>query len=387
MRVLFSCVPGYGHFHPMVPLARALVQAGHPVAFATAERFCRRVVEPAGFPAFAAGLSPHVVHERTLDLVSPEEIPEDELWRFGALMFAGVAAPAKVDPLVDALRTWRADLVVHDATDFAGPLAAATGGIPWVSHGFGALEPVPFWAAAADAVAPTWQARGLEPGPFGGVFRSLYLDICPTGLQSPMIEQVAVAQRLRPVTFDNPGDEGPPAWLHRAPPPVVYVTLGTVDNHAPGVFETVVPGLAGTAGTVVVTIGPDRDPAELGPLPAHVHVEGYLPQSLVFPSCDLVVCHGGSGTVLAALACGLPLVTLPQGANQFWNADRLAAVGAGERLRPDELTAAAVGDVAARVLGDRSYRDAAQEIQEEIAGMPGTEDIVTLLEERFGKSR
>ncbi len=68
MRVLCTCVPGFGHFHPMVPLAQALVRAGHEVAFATAERFCRRVVEPAGFPTFPAGLSPMVVHEQTMAL-------------------------------------------------------------------------------------------------------------------------------------------------------------------------------------------------------------------------------------------------------------------------------------------------------------------------------
>ncbi len=388
MKVLFTSVPGFGHFHPMVPLAQAVLRAGHQVAFATAERFCRRVIEPAGFLAFPAGLSPLVVHERTMELPGVADgsggagAPgEDEVWRFGARMFAEVAAPAKVADLVEVIRGFGADLVVHDMTDFAGPVAAAVCGIPWANHGFGALQPEEFWDTAADVVAPTWAAWGVEPGPLGGMFRSLYLDICPTGFQSPMADRVPVARPLRPVTFDNPSGSAPPGWVAELRRPTVYVTLGTVANHTPLVFETVLAGLADHPGDVVVTIGPDRDPAELGPLLPHVRVEGYLPQSLVFGSCDLVVCHGGSGTTLAAMASGLPLLVLPQEANQFWNADRVAALGLGERLRPGQLSAGAVHDAVVRLLDDPSYRTGAAGLAAEIQAMPAPDDLVAPLME------
>ena len=103
MKLLFTCVPGFGHFHPLVPLASAAESAGHDVAFTTAERFCRRVVEPAGFRWFAAGLSPMVVHEQTLKRPAVAGLADGEVWRFGAHMFAEVAAPAKVAELVGIL--------------------------------------------------------------------------------------------------------------------------------------------------------------------------------------------------------------------------------------------------------------------------------------------
>ena len=381
MRVLFTCVPGFGHFHPMVPLAKALVGAGHEVAFSTAERFCRRVVEPAGFVAFGAGLSPHVVHEKTLALEGGADPAEDDLWRFGARMFAEVAAPAKVADLVSAIQGWKADLVIHDMTDFAGPIAAAACGVPWVNQGFGALQPDEFWDVAAEAVAPTWSTWGLEPGALGGMFRTLYLDVCPPGFQSPMIARVPVAQPLRPVVFDNLGAERLPAWIGELPAGrIVYVTLGTVANHTPKVFETVLAGVADQPVNVIVTVGPDRDPGELGPIPPNVHVERYLPQSLLFPSCDVVVCHGGSGTTLAALAFGLPMLFLPQEANQFWNADRTAALGAGEQIRPEQMSAAAVRETVARLLEDPSYRDRAGLLAAEIAAMPSPDAVVGSLE-------
>lgn len=382
MRVLCTCVPGFGHFHPMVPLAQALVRAGHDVAFATAERFCRRVVEPTGFPFFAAGLSPMVVHEQTMALPGVGDPTEHELWRFGARMFAEVAAPAKVPDLVDAVRAWEADLLIHDMTDFAGPVAAAVCDVPWASHSFGALHPDEFWDVATEAVAPTWAAWEVEPGPLGGMFRSLYLDICPAGFQTPMIRRVPVVQPLRPETFDNPTGQPLPAWVAELPPaPLVYVTLGTVANHTPGVFEAVLAGLAGLHANIVVTIGPDRDPSELGPLPANVHVEPYLPQSLLFPSCDLVVCHGGSGTTWAALSCGVPLLVLPQEANQFWNADRTAALGVGAVVRAGAMTAPAIAETVSRLLQDPSYRQSAGRLAAGIAAMPSPDEVVAPLED------
>jgi len=366
----------------MVPLAQALRRAGHEVAFATAERFCRRVVEPSGFRAFPAGWSPPAVYERTMELQGGAEPAEDDMWRFGARMFAEVAAPAKVGDLVRVVKEWGADLLIHDMTDFAGPPAAAACAIPWASHSFGALQPAEFWDQAAEAVGPTWTEWGVDPGDLGGMFRFLYLDVCPPGLQSPMIGRVPTARNLRPIAFDNPAGEARPAWLDGlAGTPLVYVTLGTVANHAPNVFEAVLQGLVGQPANVIVTVGPDRDPAGLGPQPPNIRVERYLPQSLLFPSCDLVVCHGGSGTTLAALACGLPMLLLPQEANQFWNADRTVELGAGELVRPAELSAGAVHAAVARLLGDPRYRADAERQAAEIADRPSPDELVPQLEE------
>ena len=380
MRALFTCIQGYGHFHPMVPLARALEDAGHEVAFASAAPFCRRI-EMAGFTAFAAGIDLGTAYEETLRRTEAASVADD-VWAVGAHMFAGVAAPAKAGDLVELADQWAPDLVIHDPTDFAGPIAAAHLGLSYASHSFGALMPEPFTRLAAEVVEPHWRAWGLDPGPLGGMFRHLYLDICPPSFQAPHIEEVAVTHPLRPVPFDLVGDTGLPPWVGTLPPvPTVYVTLGTVDNDAPGVFETVLDGLRGEPLNVVVTVGPRRDPAELGPQPENVHVESYIPQSLLFPHCDVVVTHGGSATTLAALAHGLPLLVLPQGANQFWNAERCAAVGAGLALVGPELTPDAVRAHVRTLLEDPGYRDGARRLRAEIEQMPGPEGAVERLEQ------
>jgi UDP:flavonoid glycosyltransferase YjiC (YdhE family) len=373
-----------------------MVGAGHQVGFATAERFCERVVAPAGFQAFPAGLSPMQVEERMAspqagdgDAVPPvpsSDSPTDT--EVGARMFAGVAGPAKVAELTRLIKAWRPTVIVHDALDFGAPVAAARAGLAWAGHSVGALQPPELWDRAAMIIAPTWHEWGVDPGPAGGMFRYLYLDICPPALQAPHIADITVARPLRPVIFDTPRAVPVPTWVRRLPPvPTVYVTLGTVFNHTRGLFETILEGLSAEAVNVIVTVGRNRDPAEVGAQPSNVRVERYIPQSVVFPRCDLVVCHGGSGTTLAALAHGLPLLVMPQGADQRWNGDRCAALGAGLTLYPAAVTPEAVRAATRGLLDQPSYRAAAGRIQAEINAMPGPEQAVGLIEELAGRNR
>ncbi len=386
MRVLFTCIQGYGHLHPMLPLACALEEAGHQVAFSSSERFCSRIRQ-AGFAALPAGPDLAEVHEQALRRIETSTFGPDDPWRFGALLFAGVAGPAKAADLAELVTDWEADLVVHDTTDFAGPLAAARAGVPYAAHSFGALLPSEFWMLGSELMAPAWKQWGLAPGPLAGMFRHLYLDICPPGFQAPHARHLDMAHPLRPVPFDTTVEAGLPPWVATLEGrPTVYVTLGTIDNHAPGVFETVLEGLRDEPVNVVVTVGHTRDPDDLGPQPDHVHVERYVPQSLLFPHCDAVVAHGGSGTTLSALAAGLPLLLLPQGANQFWNAERAVELGIGSRLLPDELDPAAVRREVRTLLDEPSYRSRAQALRHEIEQMPGPDVAVELLE-RLGRER
>lgn len=378
MRVLCTCVPGFGHFHPMVPVARALEAAGHHVAFATEARFCARV-ERAGFRAFPCGLGPGVVAREVLaDAAARDLTPE----AFGARMFAGVAAPAKVPGLLAAVDAWRPALVISDVTDFAGPVAAAAAGIAHAAHSLGPAFPLELHRLGAELAAPMWLDRGLEPPPLGGMFAAAYLDICPPSLQTADLAAVAGAvHTVRPVPFDTvPGEALPPWFAELTARPTVYATLGTLDNGAPGVLEAVVAGLRDEPLHLLVTVGPDRDPGELGPQPENVRVERYVPQSLLLPHCDAVVAHGGSGTTLAALAHGLPLLLLPQGANQFANAERCAALGAGIRLLPHEVDPLSVRAAVRALLDQPGYRARAADVAREIDGMPAPEHVVPLLE-------
>jgi UDP:flavonoid glycosyltransferase YjiC (YdhE family) len=382
MRVLFTCRPAHGHFHPLVPLARAVTGAGHDVAFATGEPF-RGSVEAAGFEAFAAGLSQdqwrHEMAARFGDFRRQIPRTEHRSFFFGRV-FADFEVPALLTDLLRIADKWQPDLLVHELADFAGPLAAGLAGIPYVTCGYGPLLEPQVAEIAAAAAGRHWAAAGLDPSG-ARLYRSLYLDPCPPSLQVPAVSEVPRRRPVRLEPAEADARAAPPAWLGRLPAaPTVYLTLGTVWNDDPGVFVTVLDGLARRPLNVIVTLGPDADPSVLGPQPGNVRICRYIPQSQLLGHCDLVICHGGAGSILGALSFGLPVLILPQAADQFYNADQVVRAGAGRRLLGAELTADGVAGEASLLLDEPRYRAAAAAVSAEIAAMPPAGSAVPVLE-------
>jgi UDP:flavonoid glycosyltransferase YjiC (YdhE family) len=130
-----------------------------------------------------------------------------------------------------------------------------------------------------------------------------------------------------------------------------------------------------------VTIGEQNDVSSLGQQPANVHVERWLPLPLLLPRCTAAVCHAGSGTTLAALGAGLPLLLLPQGADQFQNAAACARAGVARVITPDAFSAESVAAELANLVCDARYRLAAQRVRGEIAAMLSPAAVVPFLED------
>jgi UDP:flavonoid glycosyltransferase YjiC (YdhE family) len=140
---------------------------------------------------------------------------------------------------------------------------------------------------------------------------------------------------------------------------------------------------------VVCTVGTDEAAVSL-PRHERLHVERYIPQSAVLPYCDLVVCHAGSGTMLGALSHGLPMLLLPQSADQFDNADRCVEQGVAIRLMPDEVDREAIlTTVRALLSGD--YAQAAAEMRDQLLALPPAASAVerceALVSRPFAKCR
>jgi UDP:flavonoid glycosyltransferase YjiC (YdhE family) len=382
MRFLFSCMPWEGHFRPLVPLAHALVDRGHEVAFATARAWAPRVEEE-GLTFVAAGMS-QADGRLQIDPLWGDVMelpPEARRPRAFATIFARVHAPARLPELLEAASSWRADAIVYDSCELAAPIVAAALGVPSVNHSFGVAVPLAALEAAREFVDPLWRAQGLEPDPHVGAFRGLYIDLSPPSFAWERLQGEVV--RLRPITAATGAQ---PEWLVELEPPLLYVTMGTVHNR-PELFRPLLDGLESARGygSALVTLGRDNDPAALGPVPARVRVEGFVPQAHVLPLATAVVCHGGSGTTLGALAHGAPLVLVPQAADQFDNAARAEAAGAAVVLRPGEVTGESVSEALERVLGEAAYRDGAAAIAREIEGMGDAETVAAAVEEHAAR--
>ena len=381
MRVLISTRPAFGHCHPLLPLARALDGAGHEVAFATGDPFTARI-EAAGFTAFSAGL--------TVDRW------ESELnRRFGGLagiprahnrtvffgrVFSDLEVPARLRDLRTIMERWAPDLLVHGIAEFAAPLAAALAEVPYATCGFGPLLQPDIAELAGRAVGRHWEEAGLDPLD-ARMYRSLYLDPCPPSLQVPAIEELPAKLQMRPEAAEPEGvDLVPTPVVKPSRDRTVYLTLGTIFNRDSQVFKTVLDALAEQPVNVIATIGPDGDPSAFGPRPANAYLARYIPQAQLLPHCDLVICHGGASSTFGALSFGLPVLLLPRGADNFYNAERVLAAGAGRRLLDADITAESVANEVAFLLEDDRCSAAARMIAEEIAAMPASVAAVPALE-------
>jgi MGT family glycosyltransferase len=202
--------------------------------------------------------------------------------------------------------------------------------------------------------------------------RGLVISPFPPSLRDPACPPPATLFPVRP-TGARPHSRGGGQG--------VYATLGTVFNVESGdLLSRVAQGLARLDMPVTLTVGPQIDPAELGRQPPQVRVERFVDQWTLLPRCRLVVSHAGSGTVVGALAHGLPMVLLPMGADQPLNAARCEALGVARVLDPVSASPDDIEGAARGVLNAPDMRTAAGAIASEINGLPDITHALTQLE-------
>lgn len=371
MRLLVSVVGGEGHLQPLLPLARAAATAGHHVAVTGARSLAPLV---AGLPFLASG--PDVVPQR-LPLRPVDLEREDRALRES---FAGRMARARAKDLLPLCRQWRPDIVVRDEMDFGAAVIAERLGIPHASVLVIAAGAFVRPVLVAEPLDQLRAEYGLPADPtLASLSRHLVLSPFPPTFRDPTDPLPATAHGFR--SSAARASAVPPVIARLLGRPTIYVTLGTIFNTESGdLFHRVLAGVRELPVEVVVTVGRGIDPAEVSPQPVHVHVERYVPQSLLLPHCAAVISHGGSGSVTGALAHGPPLVCIPLGADQPRNAERCTALGVGRTLGVVGLTPYDVRVATSAVLTEPGYRTAAARLQAEIAALPDPAAAVVLLE-------
>ena len=364
MRLLVATTANDGHFGPMVPFASACRDAGHEVLVAAPASFAPSV-ERAGFPFRPCPDVDPDDRARFMErfLAAPPAQRNEVTVTMGAEMSARSILPG----MLAAIDEWRPDVVLREVGELGSAVAAELRGVPTVQMLIGLSKFVGFTAPlAAPALAGLRSSLGLT-GSGEDLFRVPSLSLLPESFEEPGGPR---AHRFRlPVPAATSDWDGP----------LVYVTFGTVAARVPfaaETFQTVVSAVASLPVRVLATGG------SVSPVPANVQVEQWVPQHEVLASAVAMVCHGGTGTVLGGLAAGVPMVVVPQFADQPDNAARVAATGAGVVVGSGEERPATAEEVRAaveEVLGEASYRAAAARFREEIASLPPVDEAVGLI--------
>jgi UDP:flavonoid glycosyltransferase YjiC (YdhE family) len=368
-RILFTFAGGDGHLEPLVPLARAAEAGRHSVALA-ARPWMVPQVDAAGFPAFVAGSDLGLTPKR-LPLA---EADLDQDMRDVGSGFGRRIARERAADILSLCHEWQPDLLVCEEFDFGAMVIAERLGLPYATVLVSATGAFVRPELVAGPLGEVRAEHGL-PRDSGLAMLSRYLVLTPfpPSLREPALPLPTTAHHVRLLTTAaGPEEASPPYLTRRGDVPLVYLTLGTVYNMESGdLFQRVLVGLRDLPIDLAVTVGRDLDPDELGPQPANVHIERFMPQAALLPRCDMVVSHAGSGSVLGALAHGLPMVLIPIGADQPLNAARCRALGVAEVLDAVGATPEMVRAAVVRVLADAGSRGAAMRIRDEIAALPG----------------
>ncbi|MFF2143607.1 nucleotide disphospho-sugar-binding domain-containing protein [Kitasatospora sp. NPDC058190] len=377
MRVLVTTSALEGHYFPMVPLAWALRSFGHEVLVSAPEGFSDAIARTG---LSAAGFAPPVefdrfmLHDREGRPLAPPRDPRDRKEHGGRAW--GRLAALLLDRTLDLVEAFRPDLVICEPNDFAGPLAAARHGVPWVEHGWGIMGMPEFRPFVELELAPELARLGLPalPDP------DLRIDTCPPGLRTgPEPEGLP----MRYVPYNGTGSAPDWVFTERARPRV-FVTLGGVlPRHGRrdfrGMLREWTEALPSLGVEVVVGVADDLT-GMWRPLPDGVRAAGWFPLGLVLPNCDLVVHHGGVGSTMTTALAGLPQLITPQLVDQFENARRIVGVKAGLSLQPDELSTENVLDRCRELLADDSFAARAREIAAGNAEQPTPAELAGELE-------
>ncbi|WP_416982608.1 macrolide family glycosyltransferase [Streptomyces sp. T028] len=366
--ISFLNIAMHGRVNPTLPVVTGLVRRGHTVTYHTSPAF-REEIEATGATVclYPGGDQP------LPDPPTPLTLLEG---------LAGAAVRMLPAVLTD-LRRVRPDLIVHDSACPWGAVAARELGVPaassFTTFAFDRHVPSPTrgsWDLLADArsrprslqgyLRSRWElhrrfdARGLPLVDLGNIRQPLNLVYTSREFQ-PAVEDFDGSYRfVGPSIGARPADPSFPA--DRLQDPVLYVSLGTVFNTDPQLLRGLATALAPLGGTVIVSTG-QTDPDALGPLPANLLVRRSVPQPEVLARAALFITHGGMNSVNEALYAGVPMLVVPQGADQPMVARRVVELGAGLSIRTRDVARGTVRTLARRLLHEDRFGAAARTLR------------------------
>jgi zeaxanthin glucosyltransferase len=404
------CFPGTGHINPMTALARRLEQRGHKVIlFGIADTEAR--VKAAGIEFRLIGAEDYP--PGTLQKLDQRlgELSGLATFRFTVERVKNTARMILRDG-PEAVRSANLDAMLIDEADMGGNIAEHLG-LPFVSIAFfpplikdDRIPPFCFgWNAGQDQLSRLRNRLGMRlltrvAAPIYAVVNQQRKTwgLPPlnhaTEALSPLAQITQLPEALEFTTSGHPSNlhyTGPFVDNQQRPPvdfpwhqldgrPLVYASLGTIQNGSEALFKTIAESCAGLNAQLVISLGGGLDPARLGTLPGNPVVVRYAPQLQLLKQAAAVITHAGLNTVLESLAEGVPLVAVPLGNDQPGVAARVAAKGAGVVIPRRKLNARSLRNAVRSVLEDSRYRNAAQTLQAAIQKVDALERAADIIE-------
>jgi UDP:flavonoid glycosyltransferase YjiC (YdhE family) len=395
MRVLFASWAQTGHYQPLVPLGWALRAAGHEVAVLTNPSFVPTVAS-SGLTAVPVGPDINVTRELrerfaalsatrvttpAAGAAEPEragaharDLPHNQMGRVTMSSVLEGCLAMLDDALAFAAR-WRPDLVLFEPTGFLGPAVATLRQLPSARVLWAPDYTVGMQAVTNRLFGAEFERFGLVDVDLTG---TVTLDPCPPRMQ---VRDAVRRQPVRYIGYPGPLPPAPHALTVRGQRPRVGVTWGTTTHNLRLHDSYLAPDMLQALSTldidIVLAVGAAELP-EFGELPKNVIHAGPVPLRDVLPACAAVVHQAGGGTMMTSVLAGLPQLVVPSLDDTTFNAECLAATGAGIHLKPG-TDAAEILRCTALLLADPAYGEQARRLRAEAVAMPTPADVVRVL--------
>jgi MGT family glycosyltransferase len=374
-RVLFINLGSEGHINPTIGVVQELISRGEEVVYFTIEAFRERMEKTGAtvrtldgqkfIMAFISGGRNYLLERingllRTADIVIPSVLEQiegeqfdyiihDSMFGCGRLLAQILKLPAinsctsfaetkeSFDKMLEQLSTNTPTEALKEINDEYQSLTARCaekydGEIYSLYEVF--CNPAP--------LTIVYTTREFQP--FGEAFDQTYKFIGPS-----------IATRLIKSNFDLTAIKG------KRP---IYISLGTVFNQALDFYKLCMEAFGNTDHTVVMSIGEKTLMSDLGEIPKNFIVKHYVPQTEALKYSKLFITHGGMNSTHEGLYYGVPLIVIPQSADQPVIARQVANIGAGITLQIQGVVANQLYESAEHVLNTPSYHKAALDVME-----------------------
>jgi MGT family glycosyltransferase len=374
-RVLFINAGSEGHINPTIGVVHELISRGEEVVYFTIEAFRERIEKTGAIvrtldgqkfiTAFISGGRNYLLERingllLTADIVIPSVLEQiegehfdyiihDSMFGCGRLLAQILKLPAinsctsfaqtkeSFDKMLEQLSKNIPPEVGKEINDEYQSLTAM------VKEKYDVEIHSPYEVFCNPApLTIVYTTREFQP--FGEAFDQTYKFIGPS-----------ISTRLIQENFDLTAIKG------KRP---IYISLGTVFNQAIDFYKLCFEAFGNSNHTVVMSIGKQTPLIDLGEIPQNFIVKKYVPQTEVLKYTKLFITHGGMNSTHEGLYYGVPLIVIPQSADQPIIAGQVANIGAGIKLQMDGLTANQLREAADHVLNTPSFHKAVSNIRE-----------------------
>lgn len=380
-RLLFMGVPAFGHTNPTLLLVQKLIEEGYHVRYYTVSNF-RESLEQLGAEV--------ICYDDQIDYLTIEHVNEpthNQKNHFAALL--GIVSEAIEDVLnhyLEDIRAYAPDVIIGDSLALWASIIADQLGVPYISYNthFVFNEHTPTMLTDPSLKGnfktllqlPEVLKHYKTIKKFGYPTKHV-TDLALTRTDIPII--VTTSRQFQPAgnTFDNNVHfvgpvvrESDVVWK-KTNRPLVYISLGTVNNQAKAFYQNCFTALKEKDIDVLLSVGAKTDISSLGDIPENFQVAHAVDQIAVLKSADVFLTHCGLNSTSEALYYEVPLLVFPQTVEQEMVANRVLAMNSGMRLEANTPEAISAG--IETVLNTPAYKAHAKQVSLDFKASGGVE--------------